>query len=187
MAGDAISNQQVMAREAMDAGRLDEAINLLRSLLAREPDHIGAHEDLLVLALKSNQADLLDPSASRVLSDLRRRGQAALAVDFFRMLAAHFGGIPLGEHALLDLSQSAHEAGDAALSVQLIGRLIRQYPGSGLMPRALWQASLAQESAGRPDLVQKSLRRLIEGYPSDPLAEGAREKLQQMWSEPGNG
>jgi membrane associated rhomboid family serine protease len=164
------------AHQLIAAQRHHDAVPLLKSVLARKPDHAAAREaSLRVAAALGDRATLetaLAPEIDRLARDRRHADIHELFVNTENALP----DFPLSDRALAQVIHAACEQKDIAVVEHAMRRLVKEHRESPLIPKALYETAQAQSAAGFKDSAQQTLRDLVARYPMDPVAELAKRQ-----------
>lgn len=168
--------QLARAKELVEGGRVEEAIDLYREILADNPDNLKAHNNLGVLfdELKQHdvalehfsQAERLDPDNIEVLtnygSSLTSLGRFDEAEDVLRR-AQRLAGEDLAVR--LGLGVLAFRRGTYALAETELQWVCAREPGHG---PAFYYRGEALNRLGRFDEAIAAMERAAELMPTDP-------------------
>jgi membrane associated rhomboid family serine protease len=164
------------AHQLIAAQRHRDALPLIRSVLAKKPDHAGAREaSLRIAAALGDRATLgaLPAEIDRLARDRRHADIHELFVNTEKSLP----DFPLPDRALAQVIHAACEQRDIEVVERTMRRMVHEHRDSPLIPKALYETAQAQATAGFKDSAQQTLRDLIARYPMDPVADLARREI----------
>jgi hypothetical protein len=104
----------------------------------------------------------------------------AEAAGVYRLMRATFPELALSERALVAAVEAADRSSDSQVVVDAAKLLVHGYPESAYVPRVLTKAAEQQLVSGRADLARSTLEYLATRYPHDPLAQQARQRLNEL-------
>ncbi len=160
-----------------------DALNSLSELYATNPAHIFGRSELLRLGFQLRAEAVIREHAEWAITYHAQEGRPEQACEVYRTTRSTFPEFPWRERPLVQALLSADKRGDAHMVVDATKVLLALFPQSQALPKAIFVSARAQEANGRFDLVRRSLNLLIKTFPFDPLAELARNKLEQLPSD----
>ncbi len=166
----------LFALERVAAADLSGAVTKLQAVLARQPRHQGALEQLARTALILGERELAARAVSDFLVELGRT-RLPEVLPLVRELGLLELPLALSDRAGLVVVRAAASADQPELMVKAALRLLREHPTSPLAPGVMWDVARLQERLGRTDLARGTLQQLVARYPDDPFAVQARRRL----------
>lgn len=184
-----------------EAGRLKEALPLLRALSARKLS--GEERDVVNLRLGrailvAGRAQEASATLARVPSTSPQAAEAAFhlakirsargnSVDAFEAVFTSFPGAPWGEEALLTLANFYQKDARDEDALPYYRRLLQAYPDGRYAERATWKVAWADYRAGRFEEAAQALEKAARLRPLQLSTAGylywagrARRELGQM-------
>ena len=158
-------------------GRPREAIKVLKELVAQEPRHQPALEEMFLLSVELKDDETLHRSATGLIGSYILDKNYAQVINVYRRIIEFAPAYVPEDKTLLQIVRAAREIGDLDAVLEAVETLEEAYPESALIPRALWDEAETQHKRGWKDEAVVTLETLIDRYPIDPLAEQARRRL----------
>ena len=165
------AKQLVVARKYSDARRL------VRSVLARTPDHAAAREADLEIAVALGDRPAAEPALAAELDRLGRARRFADVHELYALVEQNLPDLPLTDRALAQVIHAAADQKDVDAVERVMRRLVLDHRDSALIPKALWDTAQAQLAAQRTAEGRRTLEELVARYPMDPIADEARRQL----------
>jgi hypothetical protein len=174
------SDKLTQARTLLGAGRLQEALALLRRAATEQPEDLACRAMLLVTCIGLRQAALVKPHADWLIARFAHADQDPSVCDVYARILAAGLDVSLEEASLLAVVAAAGRAQQGALVIAATNQLLRLYPGSFGLPTALLAAAQHQVAVGRLDLARRTLEHVRDQYPMSLSAFQAEERLRKL-------
>ncbi|MFI5301878.1 MAG: rhomboid family intramembrane serine protease [Polyangiales bacterium] len=142
--------------------RADEAVRLLRGVVARHPGHRDARIELLRASIAARDAAAAATVASGALGQLGELFAWAEIVAYYRAMQEALPSVALSDRALVFVVRAALKAGDARLALEATQRLLQAHPESPLLQGALWDVATVQQREGLSIVDPKALDRFAQ-------------------------
>ena len=165
------------AHQLIAAQRHRDALPLLRSVLAKNPQHAPARAASVRVAAALGDRATLEPALAGEIDRLARDRRHADVHELYALAEQGGADVPLSDRALAQVIHAAAEQRDVDLVERAMRRLVIEHRDSPVIPKALYQTAQAQAAAGRKDAAQRTLNDLVARYPMDPVTELARRNL----------
>jgi len=165
------------ANQFLLAGRYTDARRLVRSVLARTPDHAAAREADLKIAAALGERAVVEPALATQLDRLSRARRFLDVHELYGLVEQHLPDLPVSDRALAQVIHAAADQKDVDAVERAMRRLVVEYRDSPLVPKALWDTAQAQLAARRTAEGRRTLEDLVARYPMDPIAEQAKRQL----------
>ena len=159
------------------AGRYTDARRLIRSVLARTPDHAAAREADLKIAAALGERAVVEPALAGELDRLSRARRFIDVHELYGLVEQQLPDLPLSDRALAQVIHAAADQKDIDAVERAMRRLVVEHRDSALIPKALWDTAQAQLAARRSAEGRRTLEDLVARYPMDPIAEQAKRQL----------
>ena len=165
------------AIEMMRANKYTDAQRLLHDVLAKNPEHAGAHEAELKVAAALGERSIVEPGLAPELDRLSRARRFIDVHELYTFVERGCADVPLTDRALAQVIHAAADQKDVDMVERAMRRLIKEHRDSPLIPKALYEAAGAQRAAQRTEDANRTLQDLVARYPMDPIAEQAKREL----------
>jgi membrane associated rhomboid family serine protease len=163
-----------LLEQAMEKqGRLDleGARSLLEQVLAREPGHLRAMQQLFALELHRPEAPQFHASAGSLLEKLcASQEMSPQACAVYRQYCAAARRQHLAPALYLKLGLAHIQAGELGTAERLFAALLRQKPGTAGLPQALLRLAEALRRNNAGDKSRQWLQTIVSGFPGSPQA-----------------
>jgi membrane associated rhomboid family serine protease len=124
------------ALELSEKKSYPEAMNLLKKVVQQEPSHLGAHQEMLHIAMISEDSDTYEDSLNSILDILIRKKDWELFQEFYRRYQESSKRQNLPAKTLLGLSTLFEEHGDYISAIQHYEELVQNYPDDPVVMKA---------------------------------------------------
>ena len=165
------------ANQLLIAGRYTDARRLIRSVLARTPDHASAREADLKIAAALGERAVVEPALAAELDRLSRARRFVDVHELYGLVEQHLPDLPVTDRTLAQVIHAAADQKDVDAVERAMRRLVVEYRDSPLVPKALWDTAQAQLAARRTAEGRRTLEDLVARYPMDPIADEANRQL----------
>jgi membrane associated rhomboid family serine protease len=180
---DVVFRENPLFARAIDlrkAGRAREAMQVLNELVAQDPRHQPALEEMFLLSLELKDDDTLHQSAAGLIGSYTLDKNFSQVINAYKRILEYAPSYVPEDKTLLQVVRAAREVGDMDAALEAVETLEEEHPESTLIPRALWDTADTQQKRGWEDEARVTLETIIERYPMDPLADQAKRRLVTM-------
>ena len=120
---------------------------MIRSVLARTPDHAAAREADLKIAAALGERAVVEPALAGELDRLSRARRFIDVHELYGLVEQHLPDLPLTDRALAQVIHAAADQKDVDAVERAMRRLVVEHRDSALIPKALWDTAQAQLAA----------------------------------------
>jgi membrane associated rhomboid family serine protease len=167
--------------KARQLGSLDEAADLFRDVLARQPDNLDALDELVRIRTEQKRAAELAPDLASMIARLLKKGQVEDAISHYNLLMQYAPAARVAGPWTYRLAQELHKREAYEHAVWEFLRFATVLPDDPLAPKAVFcAAGIEGGKRQNPARALEIITRLEQLYPAwmPDLIKEARERFQ---------
>jgi membrane associated rhomboid family serine protease len=171
----------LQAQKLLESGRYQEAEEILRKLLSREPQHIEARSVLVNIYLWGKAPiDQIRREINLLFKNYIEKNAKTTALLKYSELVKQLPNLVLSPEVHFFVARAAEEAGNNNLALSLYNGLIATYPNAPQTWKAFFNKGLVLEKLSRLNEAIKVFEELLTRYPEHEWRGLVEDKIKEL-------